>query len=897
MRRAAAVLLSLCLAIAVHASDAVSEVPLGPLPRSVVPERYALELRLDADAEDFSGKVAIDVAVNDAVDTLWLHGRNLEIDSATLTTADGETLPLKASVAHAEAGVLKLVAPTTLAPGKARITLTYRAKYDLQLQGAYRVKVGDDAYVVTQMEPLGARNAFPAFDEPAFKTPWDVSLVVPDGQTAVANTAQIGIDKVQDGWKKLRFATTERLPTYLIAFAVGPWDIVEWQDIPPNAVRAEPLTLRGIAPKGRGAELRYALEHTAAQVAALEDFFALPYPFDKLDILAAPDFSFGAMENAGLIVYRESLLLGVDTAPTALRQAYWATHTHELSHQWFGNLVTMPWWDDLWLNESFASWMEARILRELKPEFHVERELLEGGLHAMTEDSLATARRIHEPVHDYTTVQSAFDGITYAKGAAVLSMFENYLGPQRFRDAIRLHMRKFARGSATSGDLMRTIAAHSDDASRVQQAFASFTDQPGVPMLRAQLHCKADRATLALTQTRYLPLGSTASADVRWGLPVCVRYAAGSGTRRQCTLLTEASGDMVLEADACPAWVHPNAEGAGYYRFALAAQDQKALAAAFASLDAGEQRVFADSLAAAWGSGLLSTDGFLAALPMLSKAQDRLVSVPRQGTLTWMRDHLPVDDAQRDAFDRWVVAIYRPRLDALGLDPAPGEDDERSLLRQDLINLLAPLPPARELRDALARRGRAVLGVDGDGALRPDAAPADQRGMALQLAAELGGVREFDAIERHLAATEDARLRRELLYALGSARMPALVERARAIALGDGLRAGETASIPLTQMEMPDLRDGTRTWMRTNFETLFAKMPAVWAPHLPGFEASGLCSAGDADALHAQYATRMKDVEGGALALAQAVEGIRLCAARLAHHRAAGFGAALNADS
>lgn len=897
MRRAVACLLLLALAVAARADAPNDPVPLGPLPRSVVPEHYTLELRMDANAETFSGKVAIDVSVNEAVDTIWLHGRHLDIDSATLTGADGEQLPLKVTVADEAGGVLRLAAPATLAPGKAKLVLTWRAKYDRQLQGAYQIKVGDDAYIATQMEPLGARSAFPGFDEPAFKTPWDISLIVPRGQNAVANTTMIGIEKVEDGWTRLRFATTEKLPSYLIAFAAGPWDIVEWQDVPPNAIRTTPLKLRGIAPKGRGGEMRYALEHTAEQVAALEAYFAVPYPFDKLDLLAAPDFSFGAMENAGLIVYRETFLLGVDKAPTALRQTYWAIHTHELAHQWFGNLVTMPWWDDIWLNEAFASWMEARILRDLKPEIRADRDMLEAALHAMENDSLASARRIHEPVPDYTGVLSAFDGITYSKGAAVLGMFERFLGEEKFRDAIRLHLRKFARGSATSGDLMRTIAAQGEDPAALQAAFASFTDQAGAPILQADLHCDDNHATLALQQSRYVPLGSAASPDVRWSIPVCVRYPQGSKTARQCTLLTERRGTMALPGDACPAWVHPNADGAGYYRFALAADDQTALAAAFATLAPPEQRVYADSLVAAYDSGLLSTEAFLAAVPALASADDRTVALAPKATLHWMREHL-IDDMQlRDALDRLIVATYQPRLDMLGIDAAAQDDDEVRLLRQDLIDLLAQIPISKVLRETFAARGRTVLGLDGDkaGALQPDAIASDQRGLALALAAELGGEHEFAAFERHLAVTEDALLRRQMLLALGAFRQPGLAQRARTLALGDSVRSGEIAYIPYAQMDVRELRGTTRTWLRENFETLFAKIPQVWKARLPTFETTGLCSATDASGLQQRYETRMRAVEGGPRALAQAAEEIRLCAAKLQHHRAEGFGNALPA--
>ncbi len=869
------------------------EVPLGRLPRTVVPERYGIELRMDPHEEGFRGRTTIDVNVAQATEVIWLHGRGLQFDKAALRTGSGEEIPLRVEVADTPGGVLKLTAPSMLAAGKAQLVFEYRAKYDQQLQGAYQVKVGDDAYVMTQMEPLGARSAFPGFDEPAFKTPWDITLVVPENQNAYANSAQISEEKLDDGWKKLRFATTEKLPSYLIAFAVGPWDIVPWADIPPNAIRSTPLQLRGIATKGRGGEMNYALEHTAEIVAALEAYFGSPYPFDKLDLLAAPDYSFGAMENAGLIVYRETLMLGVDKAATSTRQSYWNTHTHELAHQWFGNLVTMPWWDDIWLNEAFATWMASKIVHQLQPEFHADRRLLQASLGAMEEDSLASTRRIHEPVHAYTDVISAFDGITYQKGGAVLSMFESYLGEENFRSAVRQHMGKFARGSATSIDLMHSLAAQTDHASQVQAAFASFTDLQGVPFLRTALDCSGAKAKLIVSQHRYLPLGSKAADGQTWGIPMCVRFPTGDATRKQCLLIDQARNEIALESSGCPAWVHPNADGAGYYRFAMTPGDQAALERAFGALNEREQRVYADSLSAAFRNGSLSIESFLAALPRLASSSAREVIVAPSTTLEWLWEYGVADAAQREQFQQLIARIYQPKLDALGIDSKPDDSDETRLLRQNLIALLVETARVPELRKLLAARGRTVLGLDRDGTLKPDAVERDQRGIALKMAGQLGGEAEFDAIEKHLHATQDAQLRAQLLSALASVPGAALQERARTLLLDPAVRSGEIGNILFAQLAEPEFRPAARTWFDANFEKVFAKSPQVWQSKLPGFAAIAMCREADAVALHRRYFERMAKVEGGPRGLAQAEEEVRLCGALRTHHAKGGFGKAL----
>jgi cytosol alanyl aminopeptidase len=874
---------------------AASDVPLGQLPRNVVPERYALELRIDPRKEGFSGKVGIDVQINESTQAIFLHGRDLEIDSATLTTAAGESLPLKAEVAHAAGGVLRLTAPAMLATGKATLTLVYHAEYGQNLQGAYRIKAGDQTYIATQMEPLGARSAFPGFDEPAFKTAWDISLVVPRDQNAVANTALVGIDKVEDGWQKLRFATTEKLPSYLIAFAVGPWELVEWADIPPNAVRTSPLKLRGIAAKGHGKELDYALQHSAEIVAALEEYFDYPYPFDKLDILAAPDFSAGAMENAGLIVYRDMLLLGIDKAPTRTRQAYWNVHAHELAHQWFGNLVTMPWWDDIWLNEAFATWMATKIVSQLQPEFHADRRLLQASLGAMGEDSLASTRRIHEPVHSFTDVESAFDGITYQKGGAMLSMFESFLGEEKFRAAIRQHMRQFARGNATSLDLMRSLAAQGGQATTLQAAFASFTDQPGVPFIHTELRCDGAKPRLLVQQKRYLPLGSKASDAQTWNIPMCVRYPRDGKPHKQCALVEGARSDFVLEGASCPAWVHPNADGAGYYRFAPAAKDQAALTAAFAQLDEREQLAYVDSLNAAFHNGSLSTDAWLDAVPAFAVNPVREVALAPVDILKWLREHIARDPASRSALDAWIARAYAPALARVGLKPRPTDDDETRLLRQGLIEMLVLTARDPELRSTLAAHGRRVLGADADGALDLAAIESDRRAVAIQAVGATGGKAEFELIEKHFRASEDALLRRELLSTLALFEQPELAARARALVLDPALRTNEVGIVLFWQMAEPALRDDARTWLRDHFEAVFKRVPKTWQSELPGIDATAMCDEEQADGLHSRYAERFADVEGGPRALAQAEEGVRLCASLRAHHARSGFGEALRA--
>ncbi|MFL6592726.1 MAG: M1 family aminopeptidase [Luteimonas sp.] len=856
-------------------------VPTGPLPRNVVPSEVALELKIDPAQPRFSGHVRMDVEVAAPTDTIWMHGRGLNITSARFVPSQGAAIALKTQEADVS-GVLKVTAASRIPAGKGAIVMDYDAPFG-ELQGAYKVKPDGRDYVVTQMEPLGARTTFPGFDEPSFKQPWDITLVVPKGDVAVANSSEARSEPAGKGWKKVTFRRTEALPSYLVAFAVGPWDVPQGPAVAANGARTASIPLRGVAAHGQGARMRYSLEHTPEIVRALEDYFGIPYPFDKLDNVAAPDFWAGAMENAGLIVYRDSLMFPDERSAVGRRQSFWSVSAHELAHQWFGDLVTMRWWDDIWLNEGFATWMGNKIHGQLQPQAHTDRGLLEGAIGAMRADSLASTRRIHEPIKDFTDIQSAFDGITYQKGGATLAMFEAYIGPDQFRTGIRNYLKAHARGNATSADLIASLAAQSDDPAGVAKAFSSFIDQPGVPFVKVAVDCGGKAPTLVVQQQRYLPLGSSASAGETWGIPMTVRYADGGAVREQKALVTTRDARIVLrEAQHCPAWVMPNAHGSGYYRFALEPAMQQSLSRAFATLDEREQRMVADSVTAAYGAGQITPSQLLAALPQFASASVRQTVTAGMNDTEWMAEHLLDDDAARAAFHAQVAGVYRARLDALGLVPKDGESDDDRLLRASLVGFFAETLKDPAVRAAMNKQGRAMLGIDGDGKLHAEAVPQDLRGVALVVALQEGGKPAFDIAEKHLRANEDAIVRGQLLGALGSVRDPALAARARGLVFQPNLlRRNELTTVAESQVDEPALRSAVRQWLDANFAELQKRLAPAGA-ELVGIYADGMCSDGEATDLRRVFEQRMQEVEGGPLELKQTAESIHLCSAQKA---------------
>jgi alanyl aminopeptidase len=866
------------LSVLWFAYAAVAEtVPTGPLPRTVVPSLVALELRLDPRQSRFSGTTRIEANVSEPTATIWMHGRNLTITKAEVSFG-GQRVALKARDADVS-GVLELSAPRPIPAGKAQIDIAYEAPFG-ELQGAYRVRPDGRDYIVTQMEPLGARETFPGFDEPSFKQPWDITLIVPESDIAVANSREASTQKLGKGWKKVVFERTAALPSYLIAFAVGPWDLPQGPDIAPNAVRSVAIKLRGVAARGQGTRMQYSLANTPQIVSALEEYFGIPYPFDKLDNLAAPDFWAGAMENAGLIVYRDTLMFPDASSAVGQRQSFWRTSAHELAHQWFGDLVTMRWWDDLWLNEAFASWMGNKIAGQLQPQFNTDRNILEGGLGIMDVDSLASTRRIREPINNFTDIQSAFDGITYRKGGAVLSMFESHLGATRFRDGIRNYLRKHARGNATSGDLIAAVAVQSEAAAALEAAFKSYVDQPGVPLLSIDVDCSGGRPALLITQQRYVPIGSKVDPAAQWAIPMTVRYADGAQIREEKSIVAPGSTRLELQqAQGCPTWVMPNGHGAGYFRFTLAARWQQTLGAGFAQLDEREQRVYADSITSAYDAGLLSSAQLMSALPRFAAAQTRETVTAAFGHIEWIKEHLLPQAGPRAAFLAAIADIYRPRLQQLGNTVRAGESDDERLLRTSLLEFFAETLEDSAVRDTLSGLGRSVLGLDTDGKLHTSAVPEDLRGLALGMAVALGGKPTFAMAEKHLRATQDAQLRGQLLAAMGSAERAEQASAARALVLvKDLLRRNEIVRILGPQSGQRELRPQLREWLDTNFEYLKAKLTPAGA-RIVGLYASGMCSAEDAAALETRFTERMKNIEGGPLELKQALESILLCAA------------------
>jgi alanyl aminopeptidase len=853
--------------------------PLEHLPTWAQPESYKLAFKVDPKQEDYSGSSIIKIKLSQASDFIWLHGKELKVSKVTVTDAAGKKHTGKYTVAAEKEGVARIDLGAKL-EGEITLAIEFTAPLNKQLQGLYKVSHEGVPYAMTQMEPVSARYAFPGFDEPSFKVPFDLSLTIPSDDQGVANTAQIKEEKAGAGWKTLTFSTTKPLPTYLVAFAVGPWDVVKGPDITPTQFRSTATPLRGIAAKGEGHRMEHVLGETNAIIHTLEDYYGFGYPYDKLDLLAAPDFSAGAMENAGLVTFRDWLLLiDKDSAAQYVRGSF-NVNAHELAHQWTGDTVTMAWWDDLWLNEAFATWMQQKVTTKVHPEYRADLDRVRGAQGAMNNDSLVSARKIRQPITGNGDIETAFDGITYQKGAAVLGMFEGYVTDPVFQKGMRAYIQKHKFGNATADDLIDAIAEAAGQGDAFKQAFLSFLNQSGVPYVSTEVKMEGGKTVLHLAQSRYLPLGSKGDASRVWGVPMCVRYGtAGGANKVRCELLDKATGTMVLDDAAKNTWVLPNADGRGYYRFAQSKKDLASLAKVVGTLSDAEQLAYADAARAAFQHGDLDAGDVLAALKPLTASKTREVFTAPIPTFTWILHNEAVTDAQRARLRQWAIDAYLPKVEALGFRKKAGEADNDTITRTTLAGFLADDDiAAPTVRSELLKQGDAALKVK-DGHLDLDAADPDLLADSLGVAVQERGAPAVDALIAEIPKTSDPAKRNAMLSGLASTKDPALLNKVRDFSLGKDVKVGEMAALMRGGRDTEKSRTDVWNWYTTNYDKIVARTGSFAGGKLVTMAAAGSCSTAEADRMIAYFTPRLGQLSGASRDLAQTSESTLLCAA------------------
>ena len=814
-------------------------IPLGLLPRDVIPLHYALTLTIDPKKENFTGHTEIDVNFVNSRKTLFIDGLDLHVTNAEVRFASGKIV--KAAYAQVDpTGVAYLNFGETIPAGNATLIFDYDAPYNQSLAGLYKVVDRGDDYAFTQFENTDARRAFPGFDEPGFKTPFDVTVIAPQDDKVISNTPVTNDSSAGNGMMRWVFEQTKPLPTYLIALAIGPLDIVDGGDIPANQYRDHPIHLRGITARGMGPKLQYALSLTPSIVTALENYYGVPYAYQKLDILAVPDFAAGAMENAGAVTFREQLLLMDDNAPLEQRRSSLSVQAHELAHQWFGDLVTPHWWDDIWLNESFATWMSSKISNTVKPDEEFGRERLNSTQTVMRLDELPSARQIHNPVNNQDDIDNAFDDITYSKGAAVLAMFESYVGPDEWQKGIHAYLTKFAFKNATAQDFITTVATATNHP-EIVDAFNNFIDQSGIPLLSGKPQCAATGASATYTQSPYASIGITMAAH-QWKVPMCLT-ADGN---RSCQLVTPPSTQVLLGAK-CPATVFPNAEGAGYYRFALDEAGWSAMTAAIPRLDPADQSTLFHNVDAAMRGGYGTAADYFSAIETLAPVAqwdllEKGFDIP--DSLRDLRVTGVIATADIPAVQAMVRKSFGPRLVALGLMDKPDEAPATTLMRQYLVQLLVEEGNDPALIAQLTKAAQIYLASGGK----------DFNGVAPELLQEAlrAGVMSQGApfaqgVLAALQKSTDEYFVQSAIYAVAGSTDDATLNKLLDMSLTPAIRIGDIRYVFRYMQAESQGRPVAWAWFKANYAGILKRVSAGGMSSLPDIQSFGCDAASKAD--------------------------------------------------
>ena len=677
------------------------------LPSSVVPSHYRIKLEPDLEKATFIGSVEIEVEINNPTDTIQMNAADLAIQSARVVDSVGSNTEVADIFLDAEMERLTLSFDSQISPGPHTIVAEFTGVLNDQLHGFYRSTFTDDDGVdhtiaTTQFESTHARRAFPCFDEPAFKASYGVTLIVPSEQFAVSNGPIISETDLKNGQREVVFEDTMVMSTYLVAFIVGPFEATDPVDV--NGV-----PLRIVHPIGKGHLTDYSLEAGAFALEFFSKYYGIPYPGQKLDMVAVPDFAFGAMENLGCITYREVLLL-VDkdrsTEPELLRIA--DVIAHEIAHMWFGDLVTMEWWNGIWLNEAFATFMATMASDNFNRDwgrwnqFSLERSM------AFDVDSLKNTRPIEIEVNSPVDAEGMFDLLTYEKGGSVLRMLEQFLGEEEFQDGISYYLNKHKYANTETNDLWDAIEHVTNQPAR--RIMDSWIFQRGYPLVSASV--SEDGSTIHLEQDRFLYTRDDTTDATIWSVPVVLKVGSGSGVSEIRYLLEEKSSEVKLDSPAD--WVVVNAGGSGFFRARYSKDMLKSVSSSmFSNLSSIERYGLVDDTWSSVMAGRTSAADFLEFARSFQLETDLDVWTVLSGCLSSLEKL--VEGEAENQYRAVVRDLAQPGLDRLGWEPADTDSPRDLELRGLFIRLLAnvgnddlALENAGDLHDSYLRDAGSV---------------------------------------------------------------------------------------------------------------------------------------------------------------------------------------------
>ncbi len=772
------------------------------IPDFATPDHYQLIITPDFANETFAGDETIRIRFLKPSASITLNALEIKFSEVTIASS-GKTQTAQVTPDEKKETVTFTVAEP-LAAGPAEIHVRYSGILNGQLRGLYLSKANNHKYAITQLENTDARRMYPSFDEPSYKATFDITTIIDKGDTAISNGKIVSdTPGPGDGKHTLKFSTTPKMSSYLVALAIGDWECLDGS--------ADDIPIRVCGVPGKKQYAGFALEAAEFTMKFYNHYFGIKYPYGKLDILGVADFSAGAMENTACIISRDLIFVDPNHTPYFLRKIVAQDLVaHEMAHQWFGDLVTMKWWDDVWLNEGFATWMSFKPMEAWKPEWNLQTDAVRSSTGAMDTDSLSSTRAIEAHADTPAQIQELFDSITYNKAAAVLSMVEGDLGGEVFRKGVNSYLAKYSYANATSEDFWNEITQVSHQP--VDRIMESFVKQPGVPLVTLRTACDGGKTKITLSQQRYFSdrtLFEAASKE-RWQIPVCLKISAGE----KCELLGLQEQQVIVPG--CGSAVFGNAGARGYYRSGYDPENLKLISSsAERTLSAGERYLLLNDVIAQVSLNRLTTGDVLALASDMKDDTSAAVMNYLLNQLTFADDYL-VNDADRAQYQAWIRSTFGPVADKLGWVSTPADSDETRSRRATLLAILGSV--GRDPKVVKMSQEFFDKALNGE--------PVDQNLLfaAVRVAVRDGDATMYNRISGHFALIKSQDDFILFGQALCSFSDPALLTRTLNFAISPAMRAQDAPQVIGAVMQNPAGRQVAWDFSRQHWTEIEAKL-------------------------------------------------------------------------
>ncbi|UOB74108.1 MULTISPECIES: M1 family metallopeptidase [Pseudoalteromonas] len=836
-------LLTVSVALAINAANA-NEFVIEKLAK---PSSQNVSLTLDPSKDTFTGMTEIALEVLKPTHYIELNGVDYAVKMAQLLGKENCDL----SNEILKTGKVKFSCDEKIQPGKYTLNIDFSAPYNRQSVGLYKTLDQGTPYLFTQFEMSDARRAFPVFDEPSYKIPFQLTITAPSSQKVYANTPELKTTTNGDMTTHF-FDKTPPIPSYLVAMAVGPFEEID--------IEGMPIPGRVITPQGKIHLAEYAKDNMPRVLAALEEYFGIPYVYKKLDSVAVPEFPFGAMENSGLVTYREDILLvDLAAATRSKKQRNVSIIAHELAHQWYGNLVTMKWWNDLWLNEAFASWMAAKMTKQLNPEFESHLDLPQNNVMAL--DARLSTKPIRKPIKTEADIMDGL-GLAYSKGSSVLAMVENWIGEEAFQKGIQRYLKDFSYKNAEAADLWQALGKASNK--DVASVLKSFIEQSSFPLVSVKQQGKK----VTISQSRFVNAGVDAPAQL-WNVPVTIKYGAGDNVKTASVLLNKQS--QTLDLDFAPEWIYPDQGALGYYRWVMDdAQFNALIENAPTVLTDRERLALLSATDALLKAGVISAAKLMQTLEVFVSDSHPRVANTALGYLVSQQRTFK-DESNKDLWPAFIRDAVTPAAKKYGLEAKIDEDGAVSQLRAAVISRLGFDGEDQNVINKAKEQTQVYL-------TNPQKVDPYLAGVYLRLAAFHGDKALLDQFMTTFKTTKDPQVRTNMLAAMGFFGESELQNTVLAYSLTDEVTASDMRTILSGQSYTEERQALFIDWVYNNYDKVTASLPPFFIPNLPYFTTVG-CDAKSLATTQNFFNDKISEVPGYSRTLSKLEESTLDCIA------------------